>query len=381
MFIHIFTTRFKCIVRDRQTMFWTLLFPIILGTMFHFALANIESSYNFQKSDIAVVNNTEYQGDSNFRTALSDVTGKSKAAGSQDLFNVTYCNETSAEELLKNDKIIGYVDFDNGPKMVVKESGFGQTILNEFLNQYLQTSAAVTTIAKTNPAALSTLDISGGGNYLKEVSPNKTKPDTTLNYFYALIGMACLYGGMFGMKEVSAIQANQTAQGARVNLAPVHKMKIFVYSLCAATAVQLIAVLVLILYLALVLGVNFGGKLPFILLACLASCLTGVSMGAMIASLTKKGEGIKMAVLITSTMTLSFLSGLMSSDVKYLVQTGAPVIAYLNPANAITDAFYSLYYYDTYTRFFTNIALLLGFTAVFYLIVYFKLRRQRYESI
>ncbi len=101
----------------------------------------------------------------------------------------------------------------------------------------------------------------------------------------------------------------------------------------------------------------------------------------MIASFIKKGEGIKIAVLVTVTMALSFMSGLMFGNIKYIVQTACPAAAYLNPASVITDTFYSLYYYDTYTRFFTNIALLLGFTIVFYLIVYFNLRRQRYESI
>jgi ABC-2 type transport system permease protein len=63
------------------------------------------------------------------------------------------------------------------------------------------------------------------------------------------------------------------------------------------------------------------------------------------------------------------------------MQKYVPVAAFLNPANAITDSFYSLYYYDTNTRFFSNIAILLGFSAVFYLGVYFVMRRQRYESI
>ncbi len=273
MFTHIFTTRFKCIIRDRQMMFWTLLFPIVLATMFHFSLANIGKAENFQKSNIAVVNNAEYKSDTSFQTAIASVSGKNKAAGADDLFNVTYCDKTKAESLLKNDNIIGYIDFEGGPKLFVKESGIDQTILKEFLSQYLQTSAAITTIAKTNPAAISRLNISAGNNYLTEVSPNNAAPNTILNYFYVLIAMACLYGGMFGMKEVSAIQANQTAQGARVNLAPVHKMKVFVYSLCAATAAQWISLLILIAYLAFVLKIDFGGKLPLFCLQALFPAL------------------------------------------------------------------------------------------------------------
>lgn len=382
MFSHIFVTRLKCIVRDRQMMFWTLMFPILLSVMFHFAFSNIGKSETFQKSSIAVVNNAEFQKNETFKTALSYITKDDKSTGAKDYFDVTYCDRAKAESLLKNDKIIGFINFDNGPKLFVKDTGINQTILNQFLNNYLQSTSAVKTIVKENPAAMRNFaENSKSEDYLKSVSPSKSNPDETLNYFYALIAMACLYGGMFGLKEVEAVQANQTPQGARINLAPVHKMKIFACSLCAATLVQFIVVLVLIAFLAFVLKIDFGGKIALILLASLASCFTGVSFGAAISALVKNRNGLKFAILITGTMTLSFLSGLMFEDIKYIVETNAPVLSYLNPANAITDAFYSLYYYDTYTRFFNNIALLFGFSAVFYLITYFVMRRQRYDSI
>lgn len=363
-------------------MFWTLMFPILLSLMFHVAFSNINKSETFKKSSIAVVNNTEFQKNDTFKTALSYITKEDKQKGSKDYFDVTYCDRTKAENLLKDGKIVGFINFDNGPNLYVKDTGIYQTILSQFLNNYIQSDSAVKTIAKENPAALRNFaENSKNGDYLNPVSPSKSNPDETLNYYYALIAMTCLYGGMFGLKEVEAVQANQTAQGARVNLAPVHKMKIFAYSLCAATAVQFSTVLILIAFLAFVLKIDFGGKIAFILLASVAGCFTGVSFGAVISALVKNRNGMKFAVLITGTMTLSFLSGLMFEGMKYIVQTNAPILAYLNPANAITDAFYSLYYYDTYSRFFTNIALLFGFTAVFYLIVYFVIRRQRYESI
>ena len=193
--------------------------------------------------------------------------------------------------------------------------------------------------------------------------------------------MLATESGFFGMKEVNAIQANQSAQGARVNLAPVHKFKVFFSAICAATAVQAICVFVMLAYLVFVLNVDFGTKVPLILLACVVSSFTGVSYGAFLSSVIKSGEGLKISLLISSSLAMSFLSGLMYVDMKYIVEKNAPVIAFLNPANAVTDAFYSLYYYDTNTRFFTNIAILLGFSAVFYLGVYFVMRRQKYESI
>ena len=58
-----------------------------------------------------------------------------------------------------------------------------------------------------------------------------------------------------------------------------------------------------------------------------------------------------------------------------------PLISWINPANLISDAFYALYYYDTQTRFFTNIAIQLVMIVVISTIVVLRIRRQRYASL
>jgi ABC-2 type transport system permease protein len=381
MFAHIYTMRLKCIMKDRQVIFWTLFFPIILGTLFHFAFSNLGSQYKFQEFNIAVVSNIHLGSGTAFKSTLDSVSGSKKDA----LFNVTYCGRQKADTLLNNSKIDGYVYYDGEIKMAVKQSDLNQTILKAFLDEYKQKSAAIETIIKKNPmgAAAAVAELSKDVSYLKQIplSGSKSNADVFVNYFYALISMACLYGGFFGMREVHAIQANQSAQGARVNMAPVHKLKVFFASICAATTAQLACVYILLAYLGLVLGVDFGGKVPYIALAGLVSCFAGVSFGAFIAACVKGSEMLKTAIVISSTMVLSFLSGLMVDNVKYVIEKNAPVVAFLNPANAITDTFYSLYYYDTYTRFFQNIAILVAFSAVFYFGVFLVMRRQKYESI
>lgn len=381
MFTHIYTTRMKCILKDRAVIFWTLFFPIILATLFHFAFANISKDYKFQKFNIAVVSDTHFSSGTAFKSTLDSVSGSKKDA----LFNVTYCGRKKADSLLNNSKIDGYVYYDGAIKMAVKQSGINQTILKTFLDEYQQKSSAIEVMIKKNPMGIAAVmaDLSKDVSFVKQVplSGSKTNSDSIVTYFYALIAMACLYGGFFGMWEVHAIQANQSAQGARVNMAPVHKLKVFFASICAATTAQLVCVFILLAYLNFVLNVDFGGKLSYIALAGLVGCFTGVSFGAFIAACVKGGEMLKTAIVISSTMVLTFLSGLMFSGIKYTIEKNAPVIAFLNPANAISDAFYSLYYYDTYTRFFQNIAILIGFSAVFYFGVFLVMRRQKYESI
>jgi ABC-2 type transport system permease protein len=172
-----------------------------------------------------------------------------------------------------------------------------------------------------------------------------------------------------------------SAQGARVNVAPTHKFTVFMASISAAATVQLAEIFILLGYMALVLKISFGGQLGYIALTCITGTITGVTFGTCITSAIKKNEGLKIGILIGLSMIMSFLSGMMYDKMKYIVSTKAPVLAYLNPANLITDCFYSLYYYNTHGQFYTDIALLCAFSAVFSAVTYLVLRRQKYASL
>lgn len=384
MFLHNYIYRLKCILRDRQTMFWTLLFPIVLATLFNMAFSNLSKAETFSEIKVGIVNNEEYKRNTDFIKAIDSVSSSDKAAGKINLFDITYTSKEEADRLLADSKIEGYIDFDNGMKLVVKESGINQTIIKSFLDDFNQTASTIVTIIGKNPSAVQNgllSSVSNRTDYLKEAAVSKSSPDTVVNYFYTLIAMACLYGSFMGLKEITALQANLSAQGARVNMAPTHKMKVFMASMAAATTIQLADIFILLGYLALVLKISFGNQLGYIALTCLIGTITGVTFGTCISSMNKKSEGLKVGILIGTSMIMSFLSGMMYDKMKYIVTTKVPILGYLNPANLITDCFYTLYYYDTHTQFFMDIALLCGFSVVFSIITYLALRRQRYASL
>lgn len=380
MFRHVFVNRLKCLLRDRQLIFWTFLFPAVVGTLFTLAFSNINSSMAFKSIPIAVVKNPEYEANAAFKLALESVSSGDGDSESS-LFQVEYLSEEEAMIRLENKQIKGYIHFDSGAKVVVNDSGIGQTILKQFMDSFLQASSAYTNIIGQSPKAFANLRQPETMYYLKPIAPGNAEPDSILIYYYALIAMASLSGGFWGMREIMDMEANQSARGVRLNLAPVHKLKMYAYSFPAAILIQFLSTALLVAYLSLVLGINFGSQLGYILLACLAGSTTGVTFGAFIGAVVKGSESIKSAVLLTVTLMLSFLSGLMISNIKYIIARAVPIFSYISPANLISDAFYSLYYYSTYERYFINIGLLFVFSAVFTLIVYFVTRRQRYANI
>ncbi|PWL51264.1 MAG: ABC transporter permease [Clostridium cadaveris] len=381
MFFHNYKYRIKCIVKDKQMMFWTLLFPIILATLFNLAFFNLSSAENFSSINIAVVKDDEYEKNTEFIEVLKSV---SNGENDKNLFNVEYTSKDMAQKLLDDNKVDGFIYFNDGIKVVVKKSGINQTILKSFVDEFKQTSSTIKTIIEKNPEIINqgTLNsLMKRSNYIKDVSISKVNPDTTVNYFYTLIAMTCFYGSFLGIKEVSAIQGNQSAQGARINTAPTNKLKVFMVSMAAATTVQLFDIGILIAYLALIIKVGFGNQLGYIILTCIIGTIAGVTFGTCIGAIIKKGEGLKIGILVGLTMIMSYLSGMMYDKMKYIVNNNMPILGYINPVNLIADSFYSLYYYDNLTKFFTNLSLLCGFSIIFSSITYLVLRRQKYASL
>jgi len=379
MFAHIYLYKLKCFVRDKNLMFWTLLFPIILGLLFWMSLANITSGEGFKNIKIAAVNDAQYKKDVYFDKALESV-----SQGENKLFDVTYTSKENAEKLLKENKIEGYIYLDGGVNLIVKNSGINESIIKVFIDDYVQTISTVNNILEKNPYAMYgslNKDLSDREQYLSQLPAGSAEPDTGVHYFYTLIAMACMYGSFWGLKEVSAIQANQSLLGARINAAPTHKLKVFSISMLAAVTIQLIEILMLLIFLIFVLKVDFGNQIGYIILTCITGTFTGVSFGAFISSLIKKSEGIKVAALIGGSMIMSFLAGMMYAGIKVIISNNMPALAYLNPANLIADSFYSLYFYTGHEQYFINTVLLCCFTLLFGFLTYIVLRRQKYASI
>ena len=380
MFKHIYLARLKCHTRDKTVLIWTLIFPIILATFFGIAFSNLYSGEIFNKIDVAIVDNEAYRNNQALRNALQSANN-----GDSPMFNITVTQNEDAINLLDDSKVSAVIDASDDIKLIVKSEGMDQTIIKSFLDQFKQTSSAVTGIISNNPTVMNSgfIDkVADRQDFINNVpiADNK-KPDATLNFFYALIAMTCLYCSFLGLKEVNDIQANLSKQGARINLAPVNKIKQFIAGFAAALTVCFAELLVLLAYLTLVIKVDFGTQIPYVLLTCFVGAFVGICFGGMVGAMAKKSIGVNIAILIGISMILSFLSGLMAEGIIYLVRKNAPILAYINPAALITDSFYSLYYYSTHTRFFINISILSLIGLLFFGIMILLLRRHKYESI
>lgn len=378
MFAHIFKYRIKCLLGGRADIFWTLIYPIVMAVFFSMAFSNLSNAGNFEPVDIAIVDNEEFRSDGNFKMAIGAVSDQNDDGR---LFNVTITTKEDAEERLEKNMIRGYVVFDNGPRVVLKSNGIEQTILTEFMNSYTRTGSAYMTILSRHPEAHGSIASSTYKSFVRETNDFKSGADSILVSYFALISMAAMFGGFRGKADVENAQANLSPQGARMNLVPVGKLRIFAYSMLTTILIQFISLVLLIAFMAFVLNINFGSQLLPVLVTCLFASVMGVAFGAMVASLIRGNEGVRTGILVAVGIVLSAAAGMIYPDLKYVITQAAPVTAYINPANLICDSFYTLYYYGAGPRFFLNNGLLLAFSVLFTLIVYLVTRRRRYASI
>ena len=393
MFIHNLKYTFKTLFRSKTLIFWTFAFPIILGTLFNLAFSNLENSEKLSIIDIAIVNNEEYENSQIIKETfkvLSDENNKDR------LFNTQYVHLEKAENLLKNNEISGYLIVENDmPKVVITTNGINQTILKYVTEEIVQNSEMVTNIANKEI----TEQISTGNkvinyeqiyeNIIEKIEKNDVQfeniSNKNLSYtmieFYTLIAMTCLYGGTLAMVSINNSLANMGNIGKRVAVTPINKGKIILSSIIASYITQIIGLVLLFLYTIFVLKVDYGNNLFYIILLALVGSLAGLSLGIAVATLIKSSDNTKVGILISLTMLGCFLSGMMGITMKYVIDKNVAIVNKLNPASMITDGFYSLYYYNTYDRYFFNIISLLIFSSIMIVLSYRGLRRQRYDSI
>ena len=183
------------------------------------------------------------------------------------------------------------------------------------------------------------------------------------------------------MRCICDTTANLSNCGVRFNVSPVKKSQALLCDFIAANVIQFFSMVVLLAYLIFVIGIDFGNQIPQIFLTILGGSLAGSALGSLLSAVGTQSYQVKTSLLVGMTMLMSFLSGMMMVQIKYYVQMYAPIIAKINPANMITDAFYSLYYYGGGSRFYMNIASLFIFSGILYLISFVILRRKQYDSL
>ena len=375
--LHLMKYDVKVKLHNFNMLFWPLVFPLVLATFFYFAFGRMEEA-DFETVPVVIVE----EADSAEADAFTEFL-KSIEADDTKLITVKKMDEKEAQKALEQKKAAGIFYAGEEPSLTGGGGGLEESNLQSLLESYENGRHTMENIAASHPEGIQNA-VKQMENYEELVSQVSLGGRTTngnAQFFYALIAMACMYGCFIGFGSALTLQANLTALAARRCVTPTHKLKLILSEMLTSFGIHFINVIILLLYLKFVLKLEFDGQMPQMLLVSFVGCMIGVSMGIFISSSSKRGEGIKIAILLGISMVCSFLAGLMNSGMKDVVERNCPIINRINPAALISDAFYCINVYDDPLRFRRSLMTLVIMSAVLTIGSFLVIRRERYDNI
>ncbi|MDY2510793.1 MAG: ABC transporter permease [Ruminococcus callidus] len=363
-------------LRVKEVLFWLILFPIVLGTLFKVAFSNIyQEDTLFSTVPVAVVETTQQPM---LHTVLDSL-----ESNEEPLFSVTYTDEETALSLLEKKEIDGILYAGDTLSLSVAGNGVEQTIIKSFAEQYHLQETIIRQTIQTAPekteAVIAALNNTIVGN--QKISMTTGNTDYTTNYFYNLLAMVAMFGSITGLHIAIAQQGNLSPLGARKCCSPTPKSISLIAGLIGSYILQSICMVITVTYLVVVLKINFVGSLPLIYLSAIVSGILGVSLGFMVGSFGRLQENAKTGIAMTVSMLSCFCSGLMASNIRPYLAEHVPFFHSINPASLISDLFYCLNLYSDYQQYFYKLATILVMAVVFTAIGFLLTRRRKYASL
>ena len=387
MFIRDFLYTIKILMRAKVSIFWTLVFPILLATFMYMAFGNIyEQDEMFSNIKVAVVTEDESANGLNYMLdALSD--------GDDSLLTVTRMSESDAEKALADEEVEGIIYTDD-VRLTVAESSVNASILETVLSEYKQYEHALKDIYKDGiglqqyMSGTSGVDdmsdlvekLSEQRSYYTEKASTEGSQNVYNNYFYAIFAMSCLFASLSSIEMMSNLQANVSATGKRKNVSPQRKMTFVLAEFAALLLIHFVVEVISFIYMSCI-GVDFGGRIWEILLTLFVGCFIGLAIGVIVGAISKLAEGTKIGIVIGISMVMSILSDLCINGIKYEIQQHVPIINKLNPAALISDSFYALNVYSDHQVFTENIVIMTIEAVVLIAVGILMVRRNRYASV
>lgn len=376
MFLHNLKYEFLNNIRQKESLFWLMCFPIILGTFFYMGFGKLyEKEEMFSEIPVAV---TFAKEDAVFESVI----GEMKNAD-DSLFEFRYADTDKAEKMLKQGDVFGIITVDDEISLTVISSGIEQSIIKSFLDQYKSQRQIISDISAVDPAGLTEAvkALHTETDTIKNNSPTNGNMNYYDMYFMNLITMAALFGMITGLYSAINNQGNLSAVGARKCLSPNIGFITIASSLLAGCITQLCSVILTTSFVLFILKIDLGGNILMIYLTGALGAFAGVSIGFFIGSAGRMSEAVKGAISTSVSLFCCFLSGLMVGNMKTIIEEKCPVINSINPAAIISDMLYYLTIEAGYTRYIEKAAALLIISLVFITGGFLMTRRKTYENL
>lgn len=385
-------TTFKATVRTLlltpSAVVWTLIFPIVLATVFNFMFEPMRSTGSVEAVKVAVVADDAWE-DSPFSQVVDTLSeadepllavhpvasekeareliaegsvagayivdaagneGNAEQSGSDELDAVDAAGPADAAGAASGSgTAAGSSDVSastpsasdaGAPRIILAPAGSGtssdasyevnRAILESVATSYLQSEALIEELATHDPVALSdptTIENALGLSVsVREVSLTHAQPDSMVRFYYALLGMASIFAAQLAGESVWRLQPTSSAAGARRTVSSTSRMRLLIPTIGACWAVSTTFLAIAFGYICLTAHINFSGREGLCLAGIAASSLLSCGIGALVGALPgRMGSDSRRGILTALTCLLSLFAGLYGEPTMELADTVAHV--------------------------------------------------------
>lgn len=335
--------------KDFGYWFWTLLYPLLLSTLFILTTSNIAGD---GMEDIPVGITEEHQ----LAVILEEV----------EILEVMETTESQALTLMENDELSGFITEDN--ELLVTNSGLDQTILESVLNE----------ITQMYESGIPVENFSFDNHFIVETDADR-EPQVVM--FYSLIAMMVFYTMFSSIEFITTMQPNLSTMGARFQSSPYSKVKLLVASAFGALGLGLLSNSLIIAFLMIFYqGTLFSAFLPTVLLLIFGN-IAGIGIGFTVGLFPKINANFKTFVGIIVLLALTFSAGMIGPAVRVLVNEHLPLLNNLNPVARLTDTLFRINLMDNFDDYMLTLGILIGIAVVMFIFTLIALRRKQYDSL
>ena len=406
------------VVREKSVFIWALAFPVVLATIFIGMFSGFDALEQFRSVPVAVVQDESYKDADGFKEAIArlsedgpdqmlEVTYVSSAERAREMILGTATAEEGGTSVLspgEKEPCYGYFQVnDNGdPVLYVKGLSASsatsaekiyQSVLEVVGNDYVQKEKLIENIGDDDPLLLTKngeVDEAKIGkaternNLAKEIQVTYNQPRQSVRFYYALLAMAALFAAQPGILCICRMQPNLSELGRRRSMSATSRWRSLIASILASWLVSFGCLLIVFLYILLVARVDFGARALPCVGVLAASSLLATALGALLGAVPKLSLGGKVGILSVLACASSFFAGLYGEPTMKLadeISAAAPIVDYLNPASLIAQSFYSINYYDTFSRAGEYVGVILLMALAAFAVAGVMMGRQRYASL
>ncbi|MGG3562685.1 ABC transporter permease [Neobacillus rhizosphaerae] len=287
--------------RDRRTLFFMLLFPIVLMLVLGTALSNTFTT-SIPVDDLNVIYTDTTKGE-NFQSFVTEV----KKSG---VHFKKSTDETKAKKDVQQSKVDGYVKVsDKGVQLYLNngnsiEANILQGMLSAYVNQY----NIATEIMKTAPDKMAAaFSRDSQANFIKETSLQPDKQPSSMDYYAIVITtMIILYGAMSSSSLIVEERVRGTAN--RLIASPIRKSDIFIGKVLGSLVSSSLSALLVVQLSKLLFHANWGDHEGMVYLVLLTEIIFAVSLGIGISFLAKTHATPKVIITLVAQLS-SFFGG------------------------------------------------------------------------